>query len=77
MRDAIIAAVRTAVQVGVASVVAWLAAKGIEVDSALLEGAAFSIVAGVVTFALNQLQAKVPFVGTVLSFGLSKSTPTY
>lgn len=77
MSDAVIAAVRTTVQAGVTFAVAWLTARGIEVDSVLVEGAAMSIAIGAVTWGLNKAQARWPWIGTVLSFGLSKSTPTY
>lgn len=77
MSNAVIAAVRTAVQAGVAYLVAWLTARGIEVDSALLEGAAMSVAIGAVTLLLNKAQVRWPILGTILSFGLSKATPTY
>lgn len=77
MNDAVIAAVRTAVQAGVTFAVAWLTARGIDVDSALIEGAAMSVAIGAVTWLLNKAQARWPILGTVLSFGLSKATPTY
>ena len=54
MSNAVIAAVRTAVQAGVAYLVAWLTARGIEVDSALLEGAAKSVAIAAVTLLLNK-----------------------
>ena len=77
MRDMIIAGVRTAVQVGVAATVAWAAKLGLDIDSVALEAFLFSVTTGVITIALNWLQAKLPWLGTILSFGLSGSTPTY
>lgn len=77
MSDAIIAAVRTAVQAGVTFAVAWLTAKGIELDQPALEAVAMSLAIGVVTLLLNKLQEKWPWMGTILSLGLSKNTPTY
>lgn len=77
MRDVITAGVRTAVQVAVAAIVAWALKLGIEVDSVALEAALFSVATGLVTVGLNLLQQKLPWLGSVLSLGLSRSTPTY
>lgn len=76
MRDSIIAAVRTTVQAGITLGVAWLTARGIDVDPAL-EAAVLSFAIGLVTLGLNELQKRVPVVGKILSFGLSSSTPSY
>lgn len=77
MRDMIIAGVRTAVQVGVAAVIAWAANLGLDVDGAALEAFLFSVAVGLVTVVLNWLQAKFPFLGNILSLGLSSRTPSY
>lgn len=77
MRDIITAAVRTGVQVAVAATVGWLAGVGVAVDSQALEVALFAVATGLVTAGLNWLQTKLPWIGTVLSLGLSKQTPTY
>lgn len=77
MRDMIIAGVRTAVQVGVAAAVAWAAKLGLDVDGVALEAFLFSVTTGVVTIILNWLQAKFPFLGNLLSLGLSSNTPSY
>lgn len=77
MRDVIIAGVRTAVQVGVAASVAWATNLGLDIDGAALEAFLFSVTTGVVTMVLNYVSVKVPFIGTLLSLGLSRSTPTY
>jgi hypothetical protein len=77
MKDIVIAGVRTAVQVGVASAVAWAAKLGLDIDSVALEAVAFSVTVGAVTMALNWLTVKVPFLGSLLSLGLSKNTPAY
>ncbi len=77
MRDLITSGVKTAVQVGVAAVVAWAANIGVNIDSVALEAVLFSVSVGVVTVALNWVSGKVPIVGTVLSFGLAKTGPSY
>lgn len=76
MRDSIIAAVRTTMQGAIAFGVAWLAAKGIDVDPAVQDAILITAI-GLVTLGLNELQKRVPFVGKLLSFGLSTSTPSY
>ena len=60
-----------------ASAVAWAANLGLDIDGAALEAAAFSVSVGAVTMVLNWLQAKVPWLGSLLSLGLSKNTPAY
>lgn len=77
MRDLITSGVRTAVQVGVAALVAWLAQFGIDVDEQALEVVLFSVTTGVVTIALNWAQQKIPYLGRILSLGLAKTGPTY
>jgi hypothetical protein len=76
LRDSIIAAVRTTVQTAIGTGVAYLAAQGITVDPAV-ESAALVVIVGLVTLGLNELQKRVPFVGKLLSVGLSESTPSY
>jgi hypothetical protein len=73
----ITAGVRTAVQVAVAAVVAWALNLGLNIDAVALEAVLFSIATGAVTIVLNWLSEKIPFLGQILSLGLSKSTPTY
>ncbi len=77
MRDLITSGVKTAVQVGVASVIAYLANKGIEVDSVALEAAVFSIATGLIAFGLNWAGNRFPIVNTILSFGLASNSPSY
>ncbi len=77
MRDLITSGVKTAVQVGVASVIAYLANKGIEVDSVALEAAVFSIATGFIAFGLNWAGNRFPIVNTILSFGLASHSPRY
>ena len=77
MRNLIISGVKTAVQVAVAALVAWATQLGIDLDTAALEVALFSVVTGAVTIALNWLSAKWPIVGKVLSFGLTSGTASY
>lgn len=77
MRDLITAAVRTAVVSAVTLVVAWLAGVGIDVDPGALEAVLAAVAIGFVNLALNWLQTKIPWLGSVLSLGLSKETPTY
>lgn len=77
MRDILIAAVRTGVVAVATIVVAWLAGVGIDVDPSALEVVLTGVAVGVVNLALNWLQTKFPFLGQLMSLGLSKSTPTY
>jgi uncharacterized membrane protein (DUF441 family) len=77
MRDLITSGVKTAVQVAVAAVVAWLTKVGIDVDSVALEAVLFSVATGVVAVALNWVSVKLPVVGRILSLGLAKSGPSY
>ncbi len=77
MRDLITSGVKTAVQVAVAAVVAWAASAGIDLDSAVLEAALFSVSTGVVAFVLNWAGQKFPIVNSILSFGLASNSPTY
>ncbi len=77
MRDLITSGVKTANQVAVAAIVAWAFSLGFEVDAVALEGVLFALITGLVAFGLNWLTAKWPIVGRVLSFGLTKTTPTY
>ncbi len=77
MRDLITSGVKTAVQVAVAATVAWAFSLGIDLDSAALEAVLFPFVTGLVAFGLNWLTVKWPIVGQVLSFGLTKTGPTY
>lgn len=76
MSDAIIAAVRTAVQAGITFLAAWLLARGIVLDPTV-EAALMTVAIGVVTFLLNKVQERWPWVAQILSLGMSKSTPTY
>ncbi len=84
VRDIIISAVKTAVQVAVAALFAWavpvldwLTSAGITVDRSAVEAAAFAIVTGLVTAALNWAGRRWPWVNVILSFGLARSGPTY
>ncbi len=77
MRDLITSGVRTAVQVSVAAIVAWAFSLGFEVDAVALEAVLFALITGLVAFVLNWATVKWPFVGRVLSFGLTKTSPTY
>ncbi len=77
MRDLITSGIKTAVQVAVAAAVAWGAQLGFDIDSVALEAGMFSVVTGLVAFALNWLSVRWPIVGRVLSFGLTSGTPSY
>ena len=84
VRDIIISAVKTAVQVAVAALFAWavpvldwMTSAGITVDRSAVEAAAFAIVTGLVTAALNWAGRRWPIVNVILSFGLARSGPTY
>ena len=77
MRNLIVAAVRTAVVSAVTLIVAYLAGIGIEVDSQALELALTGLAIGVVNLALNWLQTRLPWLGSIMSLGLSRETPSY
>lgn len=77
MRDLITGAVRTGVQAFVTFAVAWLASVNIAVDENALKMVLTALAVGVVTLVLNGLQKKWPWLATVFSLGLSKSTPSY
>ena len=76
MSDAIIAAVRTAVQAGITFLGAWLLARGIVLDPAI-EAALMTIAIGAVTLILNKLQERFPWLGQILSLGMSSNGPSY
>lgn len=77
MRDTIIAVIRTMVQGAVAFIVAWLADYEILVNQEALEGVLFVVTVGVVTLVLNWLQAHLPWVGRIMSLGMSNDSPSY
>lgn len=77
MRDIVIAAIRTTVQAGVVAAAAYFTGLGFDVDPTALEAAVLPIVVGLVTLVLNWLQTKFPWIGSILSLGASKSTPSY
>ena len=78
MRDTIIAAVRTASVVAVTAFASWLLARfGIEIDVEGLTEIVFVVAVGLVNFALNELQMRFPWIGKMLSLGLSANGPTY
>lgn len=77
MRDLITSGVKTAVQVAVAAIVAWVAQLGFDIDAVALEAGLFALVTGLVAVVLNALATKWPIVGRVLSLGLTSSTPSY
>lgn len=77
MRDLITAAVRTGVATIVTAAAAWLAGIGIDFDAGAWEVALSGLAVAVVNLVLNRLQQRWPWIGQIVSLGLSKSTPTY
>ena len=79
MRDLITSGIKTAVQLGVASFVAWLLQFGIDIGSQAqaLENVLFLIFAGVITVILNWAGKKFPVINKIISLGLSGNTVSY
>lgn len=80
MRDLITSGVKTAVQIGVAAAISWLASIGIEVagDAAVaLQTAVFAVATGAVAAILNALGKRFPIVNKIVSLGLSETSATY
>ena len=77
MRDLITAAVRTADVTAATGIVAWLAGIGISIDASALEAVLTGLAVGVVNIGVNWAQGHWPWIGQIVSLGLSKSTPTY
>ncbi len=77
MRDLITSGVKTAVQVAAAATVAWVLNLGVDIDAEVLEAGLFALVTGLVAVALNALTVKWPIFGRLLSFGLTKTGPSY
>ena len=79
MRDLITSGVKTGVQLGVASVVAWLLQFGIDIggQAQALENTLFIIFTAVITMLLNWLGKKVPIINKIVSLGLSGNTVSY
>lgn len=77
MRDLITAAVRTGVVALVTIVVDRLARVGITVDPTALDAVLMAVAIGAVNLGLNFLQGKFPWVGSIVSLGLSKESPKY
>lgn len=80
MRSLIISGVKTAVQVGVAALVAWLASLGIDVAgeaAQALETGLFAIATGVVAALLNWAGNQWPIVNQIVSLGISNQTADY
>lgn len=80
MRNLIISGVKTAVQVGVAALIAWLASYGIDVAgeaAVALEAGLFAVAAGVVAVLLNWAGERFPIVNRIISLGISNQTANY
>lgn len=67
MSNELIRIVRTLVQAVVAMAVAWLAARGIDIDVDVAMIALFPIVMAVVTAAVQWASQKAPFLGQVIA----------
>lgn len=79
IKQALISAVKTGVQVGVGALVAYLLNLGIDIGDAAhyLETGLFMALVAVVTFVFNKLGEKFPWLNQVFSLGLTKAPPTY
>lgn len=80
MRSLIISGVKTAVQVAVAALIAWLASFGIDLTgeaAQALEAGLFAVAAGVVAALLNWAGNRWPIVNRIISLGISNQTAAY
>ncbi len=84
VRDVVVAAVRTAVQVVVAAAVTWatpildwVADQGVTVDRSALEAGAFAVLVAVVTGLVNEAGRRWPWINRILSLGLDTNPPSY
>lgn len=79
IRQAVISAVKTGVQVGVAALVAYLLSLGIDIGeaAAYLETGIFMLLSALVAFVFNKLGQRFPALNRVFSLGLTNSPPTY
>ncbi|HEX7099648.1 MAG TPA: hypothetical protein VF377_10435 [Acidimicrobiia bacterium] len=84
MSNETIAAIRTLMQSAIGAAVGafagWLLSLGIEIPQEAFEALVTAlglIGAAVVTFVLNKLQQRWPWIGKILSLGASSSTPFY
>jgi len=79
IKQAVISAVKTGVQVGVAALVAYLLQLGIDIGESAqyLETGVFMALSAVVAFVFNKLGEKFPVLNQIFSLGLTKSPPTY
>lgn len=80
MRNLIISGVKTAVQVVIAALIAWLASVGIDISdqaAQALETGVFAVATGVIALALNWAGQKWPIVNRIISLGISNQTATY
>lgn len=84
VRDVVVSAVKTIVQVVVAALVTWatpvldwLTSQGVQVDRTALEAAAFAVLVGVVAGLLNEAGRRWPWVNRILSVGLADRPPSY
>lgn len=68
---------RTAVQAAVGSVLAWLALKGIVIDSAPVVEALTVIIIGLTAALLRFAERKFPWLSRVLSLFFSSTKPVY
>ena len=84
VRDVLISAAKTAIQVAVAAAITWatpaldwIADQGVEVDRSVLEAAAFAVLVGLVAAAVNEAGRRWPWINRILSLGLADKPPTY
>lgn len=80
MRNLITSGVKTAVQVGVAALVAWLASLGVDVAgeaAQALEAGLFAVATGIVAVLLNWAGNRWPIINRIISLGISGQTANY
>ena len=70
-------ALRAPIRTAVIAAVAWLGARGIDVDSAALETVLVGLAIGGVNLVINVLERYVPFLSKIISLGTAASGPEY
>lgn len=72
-----LAGIRTAVQAGIGTALAWLAAKGIDIPVEAVAEAVTVVIIGLTAAALRWAEKKFPWVSRVLSLFLTNTKPVY
>lgn len=78
MSQFIIAGIRVAVRAAIGTALIWLAQKGVNIpDHEAVIGSITVVVIGLVTYGLNHLEVRFPWLVPVLSLGATSNGPTY